>query len=246
VTSPTGQPPPRLRSIAAAVLLLLASWGISCMEPPDHAAELDATGKVALALVLSPGVVLNSVGYLITGSGVIPYSGRINVSDPGAGISLFIGEIPVGRDYVIELSATSTDGGTTCAGRATFDVAPAATSAVQLTLQCTGPATTGPVIVTGTVNSCPVIGVFSASPITMALGGAIDLQATATDTDPATTLEYFWTTTGNGTFTSSRTPSTQFTCSLAGTPTLRLTVTDGECPTFTELQVSCVDAPAGM
>jgi hypothetical protein len=230
VTSPTGQPPPRLRSIAAAVLLLLASWGISCMEPPDHAAELDATGKVALALVLSPGVVLNSVGYLITGSGVIPYSGRINVSDPGAGISLFIGEIPVGRDYVIELSATSTDGGTTCGGRAT----------------CTRPTTTGPVMVTGTVNSCPVIGVFSASPITMALGGAIDLQATATDTDPATTLEYFWTTTGNGTFTSSRTPSTQFTCSLAGTPTLRLTVTDGECPTFTELQVSCVDAPAGM
>jgi hypothetical protein len=238
--------PPHLRArFGRAGALILAALATSCDPAIESGPAGATTGEIALSLSVANGVVINSVGYQLTGNGIIPLGGMINVSDPGASASLFISSIPAGTGYLIELTARSTDGGTTCEGRASFDVVASATSMVQLLLNCTAPPSTGTVVIGGTVNSCPVIGMVSVSPLVVGLGGSINLQAAASDADPGALLEYFWTTTGNGTFVNSRAPSTRFVCATAGNATLRLTVTDGDCPKFIEVPIACSALAAG-
>jgi hypothetical protein len=227
------------KALLLAVAALFTSAAVtSCNKPKSSVTE--NVGSVDLALTLSPGVNVSSVSYEITGNGIAPITGSVNVADPGATISLLISGIPAGMGYTIALSATSTDGGTTCAGSAMFNITAGATTAVTVAMQCRGPAgNTGSVQVNGTTNNCPVIGGFSVSPTSTGVGGTIALMSSASDLDAGTTLTYAWSTNGGGTFSAPTSANTNFTCTPAGTQTLTLTVTDGMCPTITTTVVTC-------
>ncbi|HEY3592452.1 MAG TPA: hypothetical protein VGL13_01200, partial [Polyangiaceae bacterium] len=104
--------------MAAALGLGTGFW--ACSSNDAHTAEQnDSAGSVGLSLQLTPGTTLASVSYAITGPGGFSKSGTIDVSSSTT-ISSVIGGLPAGNGYSITLSATSTDGVTTCSGTGTF------------------------------------------------------------------------------------------------------------------------------
>ena len=240
--------PHRGRGLALAVAGLVAAalWGSNCVSSSERTTALERAGSVDLALSLSPVATVASVAYQITGNGITPISGSIDVSDPSATISILLSGIPVGTGYLVTLSATSTDGRTTCLGSATFDIVANQTSAATVTLTCTTRDDTGTVIVNGTINNCPVITSLTVSPVSAPLGGLINLQSAAIDADVGTALTFAWTATAGGSFANASASNTTYTCTPAGSHLLRLTVTDGQCPKFLEVAVSCGSGGPGI
>src|SRR6185295_17994581 len=92
---------------------------------------------VTVALSLSPGVTVNTVTFQITGNGITPINGTIDVTNATLATALVPG-IPAGTGYTVTMDAVSVDGGTTCHGTGMFDVAAGQTASANVTLQCHG------------------------------------------------------------------------------------------------------------
>jgi len=228
-----------------AVLAVAASGAgvLSCSEGPSpEAADSRDIGAVGLTLKLSDGATIDSVSYTITGPAGFAKTGSINVSNSQT-ISGVLSGIPAGAGYTISITATSTDGKTTCAGQASFAVSAHATAPVKVSLACRTASTNGSVAVNGTLNLCPVIDGVSASPSEVIVGSSLELSAAAHDSDagPAA-LSYSWTT-SSGTLDHANIPSPRFTCTAPGTATIGLNVGDGDatagCADTTTVNVRC-------
>ncbi len=203
---------------------------------------VDGTGSVQLALMLGKGVAVSSASYTITGPGGFTQSGSLNVAN-SATISGVIGGLPAGSGYTITISATSSDGTTSCAGSASFSVTARATTSVAIHLTCHEAPTTGSISVTGTINVCPNIDSVSANPPT---GNLIALASAADDPDNGPQpVSYKWATT-SGRLSSASAQNPTLTCTAPGVASLTLTVSDGDpgCATTFNVPVTCPDDSA--
>ncbi len=145
----------------------------------------------------------------------------------------------MGSGYSIALVGTTTDGGTHCAGSASFDVAAHMTTAVSVHLTCNEAPRTGSVQVNGALNICPTLDGLSALPAEAFVGSSLVLAAAAHDSDggPAT-IAYHWTTTG-GTLSAADAQNPSLTCTTAGTFTVSVTATDSDCSDTLSATVTC-------
>jgi len=199
-------------------------------------------GSIQIALLLGNGVAVSSASYTITGPAGFTQSGSLDVSN-SATISAVIGGLPAGSGYAITLSATSSDGTTSCGGSASFNVTAGATTAVTIHLTCHEAPATGSISVSGTINICPNIDSVSANPPS---GNLIALGSTADDPDSGPQpISYHWTTT-SGTLSSATAQSPTLTCTAPGVVSLTLTVSDGDpgCATTFNVPVTCPDDSA--
>jgi hypothetical protein len=218
--------------------------GVGCSSKATTTWEsTESTGNVGLALSAAPGVTINTVDYSITGPNSFSKAGPIDVTD-STRISALIGGIPANSGYTIELSATASGASKSCNGRATFDVAAAATTDVTVHMQCRGAHTTGSVEVNGTLNVCPNIDELSILPDEVRVGHSVQLRSSASDEDSGpSALGYSWTST-SGTIADPSSANTTFTCTTAGTSTVTLNVTDGDCGDTVSAKISCTGAGA--
>jgi 5'-nucleotidase len=210
-----------------AMSALFAATGCGGTEPHSVDQASQGAGKISLGLVLASGGTLTSVTYTITGPAGYSKTGPIDVSQSNQ-IGATIGGIPAGNGYTVVLTATTTDSSTSCNGSAPFNVTAGQTTPVSVSVACKQKATTGSVLVNGTINSCPVIDGISANPSEVFVGGNVKLTATAHDSDAGPTpLGYHWTAT-SGSFSDASSPTPTFTCSAAGKATVSVAVTDGD------------------
>jgi hypothetical protein len=224
-----------------AILSFTAFVAGSCGERSPSVANNDGLGSVDIALVQG-GVTLTSVSYSISGPNSFSKSGTINVGS-SATLSAVIGGLPAGNGFTITLSATGTDGTTTCGGSGTFDVTAGNVAKVVVTLDCHQPAKTGSVSVGGTFNFCPVADGISANPADVAVGFPVALAITAHDADSAPSpLTYSWTA-PSGSFSDPTSATPTFVCDAPGPVTLTVTASDGDgtsgCPATLSLVVTC-------
>jgi len=228
--------------VAALVATLTGLGGCDRHEPTGQPPAVDPgaenLGTVGLALTLSSNVSVSVVDYSITGNGITPRTGPINVADPGATPSLQVGGVPAGAGYLVTLTATSTDGQTMCNGSGMVDVVANQVSLITVIMQCRATGTTGVVNVGGGFNNCPVVTSYSGSPATVSVGGSITVSVSATDPD-GDALMFGWTS-GSGSFGDRGAPVTSFTCTASGPVTLTMTITDGQCQSGIALPISCV------
>jgi Calcineurin-like phosphoesterase len=233
----------------------LVRWGLfgsvatsalaaACSSPETHGggSTIAGAGSLSVALQLANGTTLASASYTITGPGGFAESGSLDVANSTT-ISAVIGGLPAGTGYSITISATSTDGTTSCGGSASFNVTAGATSTVSIHLACHEAPTTGSVLVNGTLNICPNIDSVSADP---PIGNVIAISAGADDPDSGPQpLSYHWTT-SSGTLSSATAQSPTLTCTAPGVASLSLTVSDGDasCNANFNLQVNCPDDSA--
>lgn len=208
---------------------LLAATGTTLAGCADHTSSLGdpaETGSVGLSL-FADGVSLTSINYTITGPNAFSKAGTINVAASPI-LSAVIGGLPVGTGFSIALTATATDGVTTCAGSGAFDVVAGSVGMVTVTLDCHQPARTGSVVVNGVVNICPVGDGISADPADVAVGFPVALAAGAHDADGGPfALSYTWTA-SSGSLSSTTTATPTFVCSTPGPVTITATVSDGD------------------
>jgi len=217
-----------------------------CSSPSDKTSSSspvshESVGSVGLDLQLG-GATINSATFTITGPNGFSKTGSIDVSK-STKLSATIGGIPAGVGFSITLSATSTDGGTTCGGSASFDVQAKKTATVTVAMSCHEAARTGSVLVNGTLNTCPSIDGINASPAEVQVGGTIALSALAHDSDSGPSpLSFAWAA-SSGTLSSATAQNPTFTCTTPGTATLDLTVGDGDpaasCLDKLSAQVNC-------
>lgn len=224
-------------------LTVLAATGLAALAGCGDAAPATngglpggSVGSVALVINGAPPASFNRFAYAITGP--TSKSGSIDVSASST-ISAVIGGVAAGTGYALTLSATSTDGQTTCSGSSpAFNVVAGATTSVSVAIDCHRPPTTGSVQINGTINVCPNITSLSANP---PVGNTIALAAAASDPDAAPQpLSYSWTTT-SGTLSSATVPNPTLTCTAPGTASLTLTVSDGDagCVATFNVQLTC-------
>jgi len=195
-------------------------------------------GAVGLALSLAANVTVSAVDYSITGNGITPRTGLINVSDAAVTPSLQVGGVPAGSGYLVALTASSVDGQTTCNGSGMVDVLANQVSLITVVMQCRATGTTGVITVGGGFNNCPSITSYSGAPATVAVGGSVTVSVSATDPD-GDALMFGWTA-PSGRFGDTGGPVTTFTCAANGPVTLTMTITDGMCPTSITLPILCV------
>jgi hypothetical protein len=244
----------RKASFFALAALVTAAAIPGCSSSPgiDKSAEQDPNaGSVGLAIQVAPGVVLNTVHYVVTGNGA-NVAGDIPVAQAGSTISVQVG-LPAGNNYQIQLTGTATNGTTNCIGTQTFNVTAGVTGLVHVKLQCDGVHVLGAARVDGTLNTCPTVDGYTVAPLQVAVGNTINVTSTGSDVDPGTTLIYAWTATA-GTFAAPSSANTVYTCSAPGTQTLTITVADGPdttdpatqpCKDKATIQVSCVALACG-
>src|SRR5882724_3614203 len=173
------------------------AWGATngCSDGPSSptVGTADRAGSIGLDLQIG-STTLDAVAYAVTGSSSFSKSGTINVGQSST-VSAVIGGLPAGSGYSISLTGTAADGVTTCAGSASFNVTASHTTSVAIHLTCHEGPRSGGVIISGTINVCPVIDGLSASPASVRVGNSIAVSAVAHDSDHGpVSLLYSWTT----------------------------------------------------
>lgn len=212
-------------------------------------AEQQDVGSLGIDLVVVGDVSVASASYTITGPGSYTKTGTIDASSSST-LSAQIGGIPAATGYSIALSATATDGVTTCTGSQNFDVTAHATTTTIVALDCHEPPKKGTVLLQGVLNVCPVIDSISVMPDPSEVGTGVMLDATAHDFDDGPSpLTYHWTASAGSLSTDSG-ASTTLTCTNSAPVEVTLTVSDGDpnpsCAASMTGFVTCVPGDAGI
>ena len=202
----------------------------------------DPSGSLAVDLVLENGAAIDEVRWRITGGMMVPMEGTIDVSAPGATASVEVFGLPPGGGYLIELSATSSDGSVSCEGSAPFRIEVDQTMNVHVMLACMTEPDRGSVRVEAPINECAYLTKVVVSPLETSIGNAIDLSAAAADAE-GEAIAYRWTGIG-GTIANPSAPQTTFTCERTGRREVRITVSDDgfeHCLADWAVRITCVD-----
>jgi hypothetical protein len=230
---------------ALCAVAVMAAALAGCKDKTD-----DQVGSATANLTLPNGTTLNKVNYTISGNGITPITGSVDVSGAGAKVSFLVSGIPQGTGYTIKLDAVSTDMSTTCGGQATFNIVAKQTTSVTVVLQCSGN-NSGRVQVNGVW--CPELTAYSASPLAVGVGGTIDVSASALNLDPSSdaTPTFAWTATA-GSFASASAAMTKYNCSSAGSQTITIKVSASSptvdvtaCNDSASINVTCVPLTCG-
>lgn len=204
----------------------------------DPVSNAETVGSVGLKLSPVSGLTFASASYSITGPGGFTKTGTVELSKSSK-LSALISGLPVGNGFSVSVSSTSTDGGTSCSGSASFNVTARTTSQATVRLQCREAAKTGGVLVNGELNACARIDGIDANPAEALIGAPIQLSATAHDSDAApAALSYKWTA-SSGNLSNGTTKTPTLTCTTAGPVTLTLVVSDGDCGDTLSATVEC-------
>jgi hypothetical protein len=224
-------------SLSVLVMACLLSGGAGCGQAsPDNNAE--ALGSVGLGLQVSPGDTVSEATYTISGPNGVNSAGSVVVGDD-ANVPVTVSHLPIANGYEMDVTATASDGVTTCEGSASFDVT-SGMSTVIVHLVCAVPA--GDLNVSAAVNICPMLDSLGANPSSAALGGIVALTSSAHDSDNGPSpLSYKWT--ANGAPLQQFQPNLSFICSSVGLVTFTVTASDGDstpgCPDSLSVEVRC-------
>jgi hypothetical protein len=242
-----------IAALGSALASLSCNSGSDSVNPGDQVGNL---GNVGLELQLANGSSLDTVSYVVTGPDSFTRSTSISVRDSSR-ISTIVGGLPAGDGYTIAISAAS-DGGTTCAGSASFSVTAHATTVVVLQILCHEPPGQGGAVVDGRIDFCPVIDSLTANVAEVNVGRRIALYGAAHDSDNGPSpISYTWASNA-GTVVSAGPSTATFTCTMAGSAAITLTASDGVCfdtltinvscsvPTFLPVKINEVESSGGM
>jgi NAD(P)-dependent dehydrogenase (short-subunit alcohol dehydrogenase family) len=208
----------------------------ACDHPSPH------RGSVDLIATLSDGAAAEVLSYRVSGNGIAPIAGSVQVPQPQQQFETLINFIPVGDDYDLDVTAASVDGVFKCQGTTKVSVHQNVTTRVHVALACTG-TKDGKVVINVTV-ACPglYLADVTVSPLAVAVGDTIAVLANASDAD-AGARTYEWSA-PSGRFDDPSAARTIFHCESAGFVTLNLKVlADNGCAENHTIEVDCLGAP---
>lgn len=213
------------RSSISWIFALAASLALGCSSSDTPTSGGRDTGSLNLQLQLSNDAVINSVEWVITRPGMIAMSGDvIDTSAPGATASIEVFGLEPGDGYKIEMTAESTDEGTSCRGDAEFAVTAGEATEIMVILRCKSPSNLGAVRANGKFNVCSELTKVIVSPLTTSVGSDIDLSAIGEDAEDDD-FQFLWTAEG-GIVDDNTAAETTFTCFEQGEGFVAVAVSD--------------------
>lgn len=224
------------------LISLLAVFAASCSTNSGESGAA-ATGSATLSLEVVDGIEFDTVEYEITGGEMEPMGGSIDTSAPGATASVEVFGIAPGDGYTVTMTATSTDGETSCEGSEDFAVEAGVATDVMVILNCKRPPTFGALRANGKFNICTQLTKAIVAPLATSVGASIDVSAEAVDAE-GDDIEYQWTATA-GSFADPTAAVTTYSCDVEGTQSVRVTVSDDEfeyCDDSWTVEVTCGSA----
>ena len=227
----------------------LAGWLLGAFAIAGCAADTTTStesGGVAIQLELADGTEIDEVSYVISGNDMADMSGAINTSAPGSTASVEVYGIPEGDDYLIMMTAKSTDEETTCSGSAFFDVSVGQVTNVMVILNCKLPQRFGGVRVNGKLNVCATLAKVVVSPLQTSVGSQIEVFAQASDAE-GDAIAYAWSAT-SGSFDDASAAVTMYNCEQTGDHTIAVTVSDDGfdyCDHGWDVDITCVGDDGG-
>src|SRR5499427_9000289 len=170
------------RAAAARLVgIMTLALGLGAGGCSRNAPDGGDTGSVVVALTLGQ-TVFNTVSYTVSGNGIIPIMGVIDVSAPGTTqATALVSGLPAGP-YAVTMTAQSTDG-QFCSGSAPFTVVAGQTALANVVIECNRGDHGGTVAIFGRVDQCPFITSFNATSLVARLGSSITVSVLATDPD---------------------------------------------------------------
>jgi hypothetical protein len=219
-------------------LMALVAASISCASDSPGA----EAGELSIDLDLKGDANIDEVTYVVSGNRIDPIAGVIDTSAPGTTYSVEVFGLPQGKNYQVEMKATTVDETTTCAGVATFDVAKNTTTFVYLVLRCGPPEQLGGVRVNASINFCAEIITAVAAPLQTSVGNDIEVYVVADDWE-GDSVEYRWAATG-GAIADPTARATTYTCTGVGNQSIAVRVSDDGfdyCRDEKIFAVRCVD-----
>jgi hypothetical protein len=231
----------RVLFIVAMAALTVANAACARREP-SPGPESGNTGAFRFSLKLSSLAQIDAVTYTVTGNGIAPIFGTIDVTSTNVAGAVVAG-LPAAMGYLVETSASSTDGRTKCSGSSTFTIADGTETAASLTLICKGPtaAGTGRVRSDGSFDQCPVVTSVLAVPSAALVGGSFSLFGTYVDLDGDPVTDVWHEEEPRvGSFDAIETAKVTFTCTSPGRTNVTFSVYDGTCSGLSSLSISCV------
>ncbi|MGB5267001.1 MAG: hypothetical protein WBN30_10455, partial [Polyangiales bacterium] len=229
---------PASRPTSWLVLFFVASLVVAgCANEPTTGEP----GSLNVNLALQGDITINQVAWEVRGNGITPISGAINTSAIGSTPSVEVFGIPSGSNYIITMTATSVDGGTSCEGWAEFDVNPGLSTNVMVMLNCKPPQNLGGVRVNGKFNFCADLVRVVVAPLQTSVGNDIALSAAAVDLENDDIL-YRWEAT-NGFIDNPDASAATYTCRTAGSHAVRVEVSDDRfdyCISDWTVAITCV------
>lgn len=200
---------PRSPLVALVWVALLEACG------GDFATDGGPAGSLNLNLDLSGNVALDSVEYSITGNGITPIGGFIDVAGAEGVFFLEVRRMPAGPGFSLSLSARDDNTDTDCAANRSFDVAADAVTTLNIVFKCSTATETGGLRLTGgDANFCPVLTAVSSVATPNAPVRTFDLLAEASDAE-ADNITYSWLA-SNGSFANNTGSATTFSCVAIG------------------------------
>ncbi|MEM7136279.1 MAG: hypothetical protein AAF500_06870 [Myxococcota bacterium] len=227
----------RLTCCAGIWVLAGCSTGLDSNPTP---ASLEVTFELAEASQV------DEVTYSVTGNGITPIEGVIDTSAPGSTASVEVFGLPPGLQYLVSLTATTTDGTITCEGAARFDVSVGVATEVHVMLGCKRTPRLGGLRANGEFNVCADLIKVIASPLQTSLSNGLALSADTSDQegDP---VAYRWTGSG-GSLSDPSAAATTYTCEAEGSQTVEVEVSDDgfdHCVDSWTIAVTCVVGDPG-
>ncbi len=196
------------------------------------------SGDVLLTMTVSVDIAVQAVGYTIADKVHPALHGTVTVPKPQQPLVKLLHQVPPSDAYVVTAHAVSVDGQHVCDGTASFKVAKAAMTRVEVLLTCTGPGR----VVVGIGVSChesPLVA-FVVSPLVAPVGKYVIGRAVATRPDGGP-LTFAWSA-SSGTFTAPTEAQTDFTCTRPGPVEVTLKVQDDEqCQQSPSVVVTCLE-----
>lgn len=225
--------PPFMVVVVAALLAVAACGGES--------SNAGRSGSLELNLDLAGNVVLETVEYTVSGNGITPITGTIDVSGSGGVFFLEVRRIPVGVGFLLELTAQDTATDTDCEANRDFDISAGLVTPLNITFKCSTPSNTGGIrLVGGTANFCPTLTAMSNVPLPSTPLRSFEVEAEAVDLD-SDPIAFQWTATA-GSFGVSTAAATTFDCDGIGDVDVTVSVSDDafvDCSDSETMTVTC-------
>ena len=230
-----------VRSHLSFVLCAIAALTVfGCDSQPAEDGPSGSPSGSAVLNLQSNDVTIDEVMWEITRDETEPMSGTIDTSAPGATASVEVFGLLPGGGYTVTMTATSTDGETTCKGEADFSVFVDQATAVMVTLRCQRPPRFGGGRFFGEFGFCAELTKAVVSPLRTSVGSTIDVSAEAFDEEDDA-IRYRWRAT-RGSFEDEGASSTTYTCDFSGRQRITITVSDDDfnhCNSSWTVSVAC-------
>jgi hypothetical protein len=216
-------------ALPASLLILVV---MSCGHPPH-----DSFGNVDVLVTVPADVLVNAVDFRISGPDSELVSGQIHSRSPQEEFETLVTHVPVGNEQTIDVTAKSIDGLDVCTGTSSLEVRKGATTRVHVALDCHGVHDGVVHIVVGVACPQSHLASYAISPLSVSVGGMIDVAAVDQDAD-AGALRYAWTAT-TGTFSDPNANATTYRCVAPGQFAITLVVVAGSCQETYSTNVTC-------